>query len=131
VEEALRLGDLVSKSVRGGTLVLPGEGGHMHTLLGGGSLGLGDLKSRSQGTVGGGDVGGLWRHTPEEGGGGERSSRRRHSQAAERKEPWEERGTTRTHRADTVAGNHTHARRMTNGGGGGGRSGGRAAGARA
>jgi hypothetical protein len=35
VEEALRLGDLASKSVSGGMLVLPGEGGHTHTLLGG------------------------------------------------------------------------------------------------
>jgi hypothetical protein len=43
VEEALCLGDLASKSISGGTLVLPGEGGHTHTLLGGGGCGLGVL----------------------------------------------------------------------------------------
>jgi hypothetical protein len=94
MEEALRLGDLASKTVSSGTLVLPGDGGHTHALLSGGNLGLGSLKSRSHGTVGGGDDGGARRHTPEEGGGGERSSRRRHSQAAERSEPWEERDTS-------------------------------------
>jgi hypothetical protein len=43
VEEALRLGDQVSKSVSRGALVLPSEGRHMHALLGGGCRGLGAL----------------------------------------------------------------------------------------
>jgi hypothetical protein len=43
VEEALRLNDLVSKCVSRGTLMLPGEGSQMHTLLGGGGRGLGVL----------------------------------------------------------------------------------------
>jgi hypothetical protein len=46
VEEALCLGDLASKSVRGGALVLQARAA-THALLGSGSLGLGGLKSRS------------------------------------------------------------------------------------
>jgi hypothetical protein len=49
VEEALCLGDVASKSVSGGTLVLPGEGGHTHALLGSGYRGLGVLQGRSEG----------------------------------------------------------------------------------
>jgi hypothetical protein len=61
VEEVLRLSDLGSKSVSGGTLVLPGEGGHMHTLLGGGIRGLGVLQGRSEGAAGDRDGGGTRR----------------------------------------------------------------------
>jgi hypothetical protein len=75
VEEALRLGDLASKSVGGGTLVLPGEGGHMHALLGGGYRGLGVFQGCSVGAVGGCDGGGTLRQPAEEGGSGERSGR--------------------------------------------------------
>jgi hypothetical protein len=52
VEETLRLGDLASKSVSGGTLVLPGEGGHTHALLDGGCRGLGVFQGRIKGAVG-------------------------------------------------------------------------------
>jgi hypothetical protein len=69
VEEALCLGDPASKSVSGGTLVLPGEGSHTHGLLGGGCLGLGTLQGRSKGAVGGGDRGGTRRQPAEEGSG--------------------------------------------------------------
>jgi hypothetical protein len=58
MEEALRLGDVASKSVSSGTLVLPGEGGHTHVLLGGGCHGLGVLQGHSEGAVGGRDGGG-------------------------------------------------------------------------
>jgi hypothetical protein len=51
VEEVLRLGNLASKSVSCGTLVLPGEGSHTHALLGGGCRGLGVLQGRSEGAV--------------------------------------------------------------------------------
>jgi hypothetical protein len=73
VEEALRLGDLVSKSVSGGTLVLPGEGGHTHALPGGGCRSLGVLQGRIKGAVGGRDGGGTRRHLAEESGSGEGS----------------------------------------------------------
>jgi hypothetical protein len=69
VEEALRLGDPASKCVSCGVLVLPGEGSHMHALLGGGYLGLGGRKSRNKGAVGDGDSGGTRRRALEEGGG--------------------------------------------------------------
>jgi hypothetical protein len=85
VEEALCLGDLESKCVSRGTLVLPGEGSPTHTFLGGGG-GLGVHQGRSEGVVGRGDGGGARRHAPEEGGGGEGSSCRRHAQPAERRE---------------------------------------------
>jgi hypothetical protein len=88
VEEALRLSDLASKSVSGGTLVLPGEGGHTHTLLGGGCRGLGVLQGRSEGAVGGRDGGGTRRQPAEEGGGGEGSGRRRYAVEG----PWAEPG---------------------------------------
>jgi hypothetical protein len=71
VEEALRLSDLASKSVSGGTLVLPGEGGHAHALLGGGCNSLGVLQGCSECAVGGRDGGGTRRQPSEEGGGGE------------------------------------------------------------
>jgi hypothetical protein len=58
VEEALGLGDVASKSVSGGTLMLPGEGGHTHALLGSGCRGLGVLQGRNEGVVGGCDGGG-------------------------------------------------------------------------
>jgi hypothetical protein len=58
VEKALRLGDVASKSVSGGTLMLPGEGGHTHALLSGGCRALGVLQGRSKGAVGGRDGGG-------------------------------------------------------------------------
>jgi hypothetical protein len=77
VEEALRFGDLASKSVNGGTLVLPGEGGHTHALLGGCCRGLGVLQGCSEAVVGGRDGGGTRRQHMEEGGGGERAGRRR------------------------------------------------------
>jgi hypothetical protein len=48
MEEALRLGDVASKSVSSGTLVLPGEGGHTHVLLGGGCHGLGVLQATAR-----------------------------------------------------------------------------------
>jgi hypothetical protein len=71
VEEALRLNDLASKSVSGGTLVLPSEGGHAHGLFGGGCSGLGVLQCRSECAVSGRDGGGTWRQPSEEGSGGE------------------------------------------------------------
>jgi hypothetical protein len=78
VEEALCLGDLASKSISAGTLMLPGEGGHTHALLGG-AAGLGVLQGRSEGAVGGRDGGGTRRHPAEEGSGREGSGRRRHA----------------------------------------------------
>jgi hypothetical protein len=58
VEEALRLGDLASKRVSRGTLVLPGEGSRTRTLLGGGCCCLGVLQCCSESTVGVRDGGG-------------------------------------------------------------------------
>jgi hypothetical protein len=78
VEEVLRLGDLASKSVSSGPLMLPGEGSHTHTLLGGGCRCLGVRQGCSEGVVGGGDGGGTRHLAPEEGGGGEGSDRRWH-----------------------------------------------------
>jgi hypothetical protein len=43
MEEVLHLDDLASKSIGGGTLVLPGKGVHTHALLGGGGRGPGAL----------------------------------------------------------------------------------------
>jgi hypothetical protein len=79
VEEALRLGGPASKSVSGGPLVLPGEGGYTHTLLGSDCSGLGVLQGRSEGAVGGRDGGGTQRKPTEEGGGGEGSGRWRYA----------------------------------------------------
>jgi hypothetical protein len=79
VEEALRLGDLASKSVSGGTLMLPGEGGHTHTLLGSGGRGLRVLQGHGEGAVSGRDGGGTRRQSTEEGSGGEGSGRWRYA----------------------------------------------------
>jgi hypothetical protein len=79
VEEALRLGDLASKSVSRRALVLPGEGSHTHALLSGGCCGLGVLQGRSEGAVGGGDRGGTRRQPTEKGGAGEVSRHWRHA----------------------------------------------------
>jgi hypothetical protein len=120
VEEALRLGDLASKSVSGATLVLPSEGGHTHTLLGGGCRGLEVCQGHNEGVVGGRDGGGTQRQPTEEGGGGEGGSRWRHAVrgtiAEEAREECgtgtaEQQGAARAHCTDTVAQMSSHAQR--------------------
>jgi hypothetical protein len=93
VEEALGLGDLARNSVSSGTLVLPGESGHTHTLLGDGRRGLGVLQGRSESAVGGHDGGGMRRQPTEERGGGEGSSCWRHPVEGTVGVAGEERGT--------------------------------------
>jgi hypothetical protein len=66
VEEALRLGDLASKSVSRGALVLPSEGSHTHALLSSGDRGICALQGRSEGVVSSGDR--LWDAAPDPGG---------------------------------------------------------------
>jgi hypothetical protein len=132
VEEALRLGDLASKSVSGGTLVLPGEGGHTHALLDGGCRGLGVLQGRIKGAVGRprrwrdaetSREERRWRRR------GEGSGRRRHAVVGEERGPGaaEQQGVRRAHwtstaawRSTTVGSNRSRGR---DGGGGASRRG--------
>jgi hypothetical protein len=131
VDEALRLGDPASKSVSGGTLVLPGEGGHTYMLLGGGCRGLGILRGHNEGTVGGRDGRGTWRQPTKEGGGGEGSGRRRYAVEGTVGVAAEEKGTVRAHCTNTRFWRSTHGRRRPSGGGGGDQSGDGAASTRA
>jgi hypothetical protein len=123
VKEALRLGDPASKSVSNGTLVLPDEGGHTYTLLGGGCRGLGVLQGHSEGTVGGRNGGGTRRQPTKEGGGGEGSGRWRYAVERTVGVAAEEQGVVRAHCTNTGVWRSTHGRRRPSGGGGGGQSG--------
>jgi hypothetical protein len=113
VEEALCLGDLASKRVNGGTLMLLGEGGQTHALIGGCSRGLGILQGNDR------DGGGTRRQPAEEGGGGQGSGRRRHSVEGT-VEGAEQQVVRRNDSTNTSVGRSTIGRNSSGGGGDGG-----------